>query len=150
MHMPMQAMQALSHYSYHTSGGQVLLCDLQGGILPDGSGIVLTDPVILSRDRSYGVTDLGPEGMSTFFSRHVCNVFCHPLWKKSSDKRAYFGAYAGTSMLVYQSNVARQPAGVARQPAAAAVEGQQWNVHGCHCSQCRPVHNCPQMSAIAV
>jgi len=30
------AMQALSHFSYHNSGGQFLLCDLQGGVYRDG------------------------------------------------------------------------------------------------------------------
>lgn len=30
------AMQALSHFSYHNSGGQFLLCDLQGGSYSDG------------------------------------------------------------------------------------------------------------------
>ncbi|GMH34716.1 hypothetical protein BSKO_02577 [Bryopsis sp. KO-2023] len=50
-------MQALSHYSYHISKGELLLCDLQGGCYQ--SGVVLTDPVIMSHDRRYGVTDLG-------------------------------------------------------------------------------------------
>ena len=31
-----EAMQALSHFSYHDSGGQFLLCDLQGGSYRDG------------------------------------------------------------------------------------------------------------------
>jgi len=31
-----EAMQALSHFSYHNSGGQFLLCDLQGGSYSDG------------------------------------------------------------------------------------------------------------------
>lgn len=31
-----EAMQALSHFSYHDSGGQFLLCDLQGGVYSDG------------------------------------------------------------------------------------------------------------------
>ncbi|KAI0434454.1 MHCK/EF2 kinase [Xylaria sp. FL1042] len=31
-----QVMQALSHYSYHNSGGQLLLCDLQGGLYNNG------------------------------------------------------------------------------------------------------------------
>jgi hypothetical protein len=35
-------MQALSHYSYHKSGGQMVLCDLQGGILSSGRDVVLT------------------------------------------------------------------------------------------------------------
>lgn len=30
------ALQALSHFSYHNSGGQFLLCDLQGGSYSDG------------------------------------------------------------------------------------------------------------------
>lgn len=94
-------MQALSHYSYHKNAGKFLSCDLQGGILLNGRGVILTDPVIISRDRSYGVTDLGPEGMSTFFARHVCNSFCRPEWQKPRDKAAYFNAYAGTSMLMH-------------------------------------------------
>ena len=66
-----KVMQALSHFSYHASGGQFVLCDLQGGIYEDA--IVLTDPVILSRNRRFGVTDLGPDGISSFFSSHRCN-----------------------------------------------------------------------------
>lgn len=31
-----EAMQALSHFSYHNSGGQLLLCDLQGGSYRNG------------------------------------------------------------------------------------------------------------------
>lgn len=31
-----QSMQALSHFSYHSSGGQFLLCDLQGGSYQTG------------------------------------------------------------------------------------------------------------------
>lgn len=31
-----EAMQALSHFSYNNSGGQFLLCDLQGGAYSDG------------------------------------------------------------------------------------------------------------------
>lgn len=31
-----EAMQALSHFSYHKSGGQFLLCDLQGGSYRNG------------------------------------------------------------------------------------------------------------------
>jgi hypothetical protein len=32
-----QVMQALSHYSYSKSGGQVVLCDLQGGLTSQGA-----------------------------------------------------------------------------------------------------------------
>ncbi|KAK7716907.1 transcription-associated protein 1 [Diaporthe eres] len=30
------ALQALSHFSYHHSGGEMVLCDIQGGIYSDG------------------------------------------------------------------------------------------------------------------
>ena len=56
-----EIMQALSHYSYHVSGGQYLLCDLQGGLFRDGA--ILSDPVIMSRYGQYGPTDMGPEGI---------------------------------------------------------------------------------------
>ncbi len=48
-------MQALSHFSFHTTKGQLVLCDLQGGIFEDDA--VISDPVILSRKRMYGSVD---------------------------------------------------------------------------------------------
>ncbi|KAF9161458.1 hypothetical protein BGX20_002107 [Mortierella sp. AD010] len=57
-----QAMQALAHYSFHYSNGQLTLCDLQGGVYSDG--IVLTDPVVMSTDRRFGPTDLGKDGIA--------------------------------------------------------------------------------------
>lgn len=61
-------MQALSHRSYHKTGCQLALCDLQGGIYSDCA--VLTDAAILSRTPAYGVTDLGPDGIDNFFTHH--------------------------------------------------------------------------------
>lgn len=90
-------MQAISHFSYHISSGQFVLCDLQGGI--DRDGIVLTDPVILSKNKSYGPTDLGPMGISTFFSRHQCNKFCEYSWMKPRDATPYFEENVGSSMI---------------------------------------------------
>jgi hypothetical protein len=81
-------MQALSHYTYHVSGGQFVLCDLQGGIYRHS--VVITDPVILSRTRQYGVTDLGAEGISTFFHRHECNQYCSSRWQRPRKTHAYF------------------------------------------------------------
>ncbi len=91
-------MQALSHYSYHSSQRQVLLCDLQGGIYKDG--FIITDPVIMSLTTEYGPTDLGPTGMSTFFARHRCNQYCSELWIKPHDKKVYFDINMGTSMIL--------------------------------------------------
>ena len=76
-----QVMAALSHFSYHVTGGELLLCDLQGGV-SDRAGCVLTDPVICSRERSYGLTDLGPEGMSLWFKHHKCTRHCYASWMK--------------------------------------------------------------------
>lgn len=71
-----EVMQAVSHFSYHVTGGFCVLCDLQGGIYRHEA--ILSDPFILSRRREYGVTDHGPEGISSFFHEHVCTEYCRP------------------------------------------------------------------------
>eukprot|EP00798_Chlamydomonas_sp_ICE-L_P024736 gene24736-10373_t len=90
-------MQALSHFSYHITGGRYVLCDLQGGIWPDGGGTVLTDPVILSLNREFGATDLGSQGISTFFARHTCNKFCRGDWQQPREQVVHFKASEGTT-----------------------------------------------------
>lgn len=92
-----RAMQALSHFSYHVTGGNFVLCDLQGGIYR--KHVVLSDPVILSRNRDYGVTDLGPDGISTFFSQHACNEFCRSNWTAPNNPRQLLPVVPGTSMM---------------------------------------------------
>ncbi|KAJ7251145.1 kinase-like domain-containing protein [Mycena haematopus] len=77
-----EAMQTLSHFSYHNSGGQLLLCDLQGGAY--SNGYILTDPVIMSPNKAYGPTDLGRDGIHSFFQRHRCGKFCKSKWLKPS------------------------------------------------------------------
>lgn len=92
-----EVMQALSHFSYHVSGGNFVLCDLQGGIYQ--REVVLSDPVILSRNRDYGVTDLGPQGISSFFSQHVCNNFCRSNWTQPTNPVRHFRPVPGTTMM---------------------------------------------------
>lgn len=91
------AMQALSHFSYHHSQGKLLLCDLQGGRFTDS--YILTDPVILSEKNEYGATDLGNEGISNFMAYHKCGRFCNPKWKRPLAKQLVptFKAVAGTT-----------------------------------------------------
>ena len=89
-------MQALSHYSYYTSNRNLLICDLQGGIYKDG--FVITDPVVMSESREYGPTDLGPDGIATFFARHKCSKYCRPNWMTPSDKNVYFKLQKGSAM----------------------------------------------------
>jgi hypothetical protein len=81
------------------------LCDIQGGIYQHE--VVLSDPVILSRTREYGVTDLGPKGISTFFSQHYCNDFCRPHWTQPADAREYFEPKPGTAMIRHTVTTAK-------------------------------------------
>lgn len=92
----MSVLQALSHYSYHVSSGQFVLCDLQGGF--SRGTVVLTDPVVMSRTQRFGPTDLGPRGMSTFFHRHQCNKFCRSEWTQPRDQNDYYPSNEGTFM----------------------------------------------------
>ena len=93
-------MQALSHFSYHHSNGECLLCDLQGGRYEDC--FVLTDPVVMSRSRTYGVTDLGFAGISNFFAHHKCNRYCKASWKKVNGPLVHprIPVQMGTSMSI--------------------------------------------------
>jgi hypothetical protein len=45
------------------------------------------------------VTDLGPDGISTFFSQHYCNDYCRPHWTMPANQRQYFDVVAGTTMI---------------------------------------------------
>ena len=81
-------LQALTHFSFHESGGKYVLCDLQGGLFENGD-VILTDPVILSMTRSYGVTDLGLDGIRNFFYRHKCNKWCR-TWNLPDKRSRYF------------------------------------------------------------
>jgi Alpha-kinase family len=89
--------QSISHFSYHHSGGQFLLCDLQGGVYDHG--VVLTDPVIMSRQQgAYGVTDLGPKGITNFFFHHTCNKFCKRHWTRPRNLQQFLEPQEGTPM----------------------------------------------------
>jgi hypothetical protein len=91
-------MQALSHYSYHSTNRHLLLCDLQGGVIENGA--VITDPIIMSSTREYGPTDLGDEGISNFFAYHTCNIFCDSKWIIPHNNKTYFEKWKGSSMVL--------------------------------------------------
>ncbi|KAF6256657.1 hypothetical protein COO60DRAFT_1640542 [Scenedesmus sp. NREL 46B-D3] len=61
-------------------------------------GAVLTDPVIMSRSHSYGVTDLGPDGISTFFARHRRSCFCRGHWSRPRNTAVHYAMSSGTTM----------------------------------------------------
>lgn len=79
-----QVMQALSHYSFHATRGNLVLCDLQGAIY--GRSAMLSDPAICSKKKEYGMTDMGAQGISNFFATHRCNRFCSKRWIKPMPK----------------------------------------------------------------
>lgn len=93
-----RCMAALSHFSYEVSDGQFIVCDLQGGY--NSAGFVLTDPVINSVGRKFGVTDLGISGITSFFAHHKCNEFCRGWWrvppKRRVQPRVRFAPVRGT------------------------------------------------------
>jgi Alpha-kinase family len=104
-----EAMEAFSHYTYHRSGGNMIVCDLQGRYRHDNYNksrcrFELTDPAIGSRSRSYGVTDMGEKGIDSFFANHVCNQFCSSdggarSWQRPRNATQWFESHSGTSML---------------------------------------------------
>ncbi|KAI8944606.1 kinase-like domain-containing protein [Xylaria longipes] len=103
-----EAMQALSHFSYHNSGGQLLLCDLQGGSYQNG--YILSDPVIMSQTQTYGPTDLGPNGIRSFFHRHRCGSFCKNEWQRPRYQNTpLLPMRQGTSMVYLPTRASRNP-----------------------------------------
>jgi hypothetical protein len=59
----------------------------------------VSDPVILSRTRQYGATDLGPDGISTFFARHECSRFCRYEWHGPRQAAVRFPPNLGTTFM---------------------------------------------------
>ena len=97
-------MEAFSHYTYHRSGGYLIVCDLQGRYRYDRYNsqrcrFELTDPAICSRSRKYGPTDMGEKGIDTFFHNHVCNQFCEHTWQRPAYAQEWFASTSATSMM---------------------------------------------------
>lgn len=75
---PGLSLPAFSHWTWVATGGQVLVCDLQG-VCDNPMGYWLTDPAIHSPQQEYGNTDRGNVGIHDFFKTHVCTIFCKHL-----------------------------------------------------------------------
>jgi hypothetical protein len=81
-----ECLEAFCHYTYHISGGSMIVCDLQGVYKMyrrafHRSRYMLTDPAICSDTRIYGPTDMGEKGIESFFASHTCNKFCQRYGK---------------------------------------------------------------------
>ncbi len=75
------SMPAFMHWSWWNSNGEKMISDLQGVRSVNPQSYTLTDPAMLSLTNSYGVTDMGVEGMAMFFLHHECSSFCERLSK---------------------------------------------------------------------
>mmetsp|Transcript_4249 Transcript_4249/g.8134 ORF Transcript_4249/g.8134 Transcript_4249/m.8134 type:complete len:859 (-) Transcript_4249:146-2722(-) len=80
--------QAFSHFSYHFSRKQALICDLQGVYDKSSNLFRFTDPVIHyhnarkeSGNSRFGRTDMGQKGIDSFFRSHKCNQLCNLVTK---------------------------------------------------------------------
>lgn len=100
---------AFSHWTWVKTGGEHLVCDLQGhrgrpgGPKCDGKSYyyMLTDPVVLSRSEGkFGCADLGLDGQMTWFAHHECNSLCKSLGledRRPQHPRRAYGKCRGTT-----------------------------------------------------
>lgn len=82
--------QSFSHFSYHMSRKNMLICDLQGVFDKTKNTFCFTDPVIHSNNpreqyqinrQRYGRTDMGQKGIDSFMKSHKCNRLCELVCK---------------------------------------------------------------------
>jgi Alpha-kinase family len=103
-----RCVEAFCHFSYHATGGSLLVCDIQGRYRftshRPGSKcrFELSDPAICSRSRQFGPTDLGEKGIDSFFANHNCNEFCQDHWQRPRSPHCWFASSSGTSMMSSQ------------------------------------------------
>lgn len=82
-----EVIEAFSHFTYHNSNGELLVCDIQG--VEKAGYYHLTDPAIHSASGPgyYGPTDLGTVGFQLFFNNHKCNQYCNRMRRWKEDTR---------------------------------------------------------------
>jgi hypothetical protein len=72
--------QAFSHFTWSSTDGKLLVCDLQGTWNAE-DGFVLTDPAFHSWE-GRARTNHGRRGMDDFFKTHQCSALCRQLGLK--------------------------------------------------------------------
>ena len=74
-----ELLQAFSHFTWVASGKSLVICDLQG-VNSEANHVTLTDPAIHSLSAGcYGPTDLGQQGVQSFFKTHLCGDICRAM-----------------------------------------------------------------------
>jgi len=75
-----EAATAYSYFTYVTSGGAIVICDIQG------VGTFYTDPQIHTLDGAgFGAGNLGEEGVRRFMASHRHSLLCEQLGLASPD-----------------------------------------------------------------
>jgi len=70
--------QALSHFSWHFSAGEMLLVDLQG--VQEGHKFIFTDPAFHTIDSvGFGELNMGTKGFDSYFKGHTCSHICNGM-----------------------------------------------------------------------
>lgn len=69
-------MQTFSHFTYKSTGGDMVACDFQGVYDNGNSQYIFTDSTIHSAYKLYGLFDQGENGIFEFFRLHKCNEIC--------------------------------------------------------------------------
>ena len=79
-------LQAFSHFTNKhmlslPSSEQGVVVDIQGVQLGCTGTFTLTDPAIhcTSHSRHFGDTNMGQQGINSFFKNHSCSTYCHKL-----------------------------------------------------------------------
>ncbi|PPR01653.1 hypothetical protein CVT24_001540 [Panaeolus cyanescens] len=72
---------AFAHFVYQSSGGEVILADIQGSpmFVNGRDTVVLFDLMTHSPSSDSGIGDHGPEGIKAFIEQHCCNYMCDAL-----------------------------------------------------------------------
>jgi hypothetical protein len=69
--------QAFSHWTYHVSGGRLMVTDCEGCFDAARNVFTLTDPAVHCVSLlAYGGTNMGTKGFERFFKTHRCNAIC--------------------------------------------------------------------------
>ncbi len=76
-----EVIQALAHFSYNISQGELLVFDIRPIASYDDS-ILITEPVIYSKDEKiFASSNLGSTGIKNFMDEHKCNSICYHINK---------------------------------------------------------------------
>ncbi|XP_068691898.1 alpha-protein kinase vwkA-like [Montipora foliosa] len=95
-----QLMPAFSHWTWEISGHKYMVCDLQG--VKCQYDYKLTDPVVHSVERLFGLTDLGVVGMESVLANHKCNFICQELRLQNPMKNVYIPGKSRSTTYSFQ------------------------------------------------